>query len=123
MVPEPTCIFLPVLAAARPPRDTVPRGEVARVAVSVARARGGGRAAPAWATCPELCCAPPTPPRFLCRGLISNIAPRAAAYVVAFVLVVSARGRDGQGGRGERRQGPRGMWSGERRGFHFFSKR
>lgn len=85
-----------------------------------AEPRGGGRAAQAWASCPELCCAPPTPrPRFLCTELISNIAPRAAACnLIAFVLVVSARGRDGQGGRERELRAPRYVERGEE-GFPF----
>lgn len=77
---EPTCISTHVLAATRPPRDTGPPCPGERWPASRFRARGarrrwacgegaprGERAAPAWASCPELCCAPPTPRQhFLC---------------------------------------------------------
>lgn len=120
--------------AAQEHRAAVPGREVARVAVSGARGpaaagvRGGGSA---WRArgrglgfvAGVVLRAPPTPrPHFLCSELISNIAPRAAACnLIAFVLVVSARGRDGQGGRERELSAPRYVEGGEE-GFPFSSK-
>lgn len=59
---EPTCIFTHVLAATRPPRDTVPRGEVARVAVSVARGSAAVGVRPRPGLRVPSCVARPPPP-------------------------------------------------------------
>lgn len=71
---------------------------------------------------PSCVARPPPPASTSSAQLISNIAPRAAACnLIAFVLVVSAKGRDGQGGRERELRAPRYVERGEE-GFPFFSK-